>query len=184
VTPRTVLSAAAVAGLLALPITLAADRVSADPAPLAKPTKPVKAAKKAVTRDLRFTLDHQPRGLTTIALPKLKKGAYAITWSAYLDGATGSVDRPLKGECYLRQKKNGQDVLFTADDSTLSVGDSMSVSGSGVIDTRQGSEVALECELTDGTTAGVVRTWGTYATEPIQVTITPVAAYARSNRTH
>ncbi|WP_205471985.1 hypothetical protein [Nocardioides sp. SYSU D00038] len=174
---------AAVAVLAALAgCTGDADEPATEPSPSAAPAP--------TTTELRITVpDGRASGSFGWDLtPHLGTSPAMVTWSAYLEGATGTRAQPLKVECYLRQQQAGQDVLFTADDSTEStVGDSVSLSGAGVVDPADGDRTRLECELTapDGPDKGtepdigVARRWHTNPLEPIQVTITPLGAHER-----
>lgn len=154
------------------------------PAPAAAP-----AMTKPETLDLRYTVRPRTDKLFAVRLPKQKPGGTAITWSAYLSGvgAAASPAVPIKAECYVVQatgRSFDDRVFYLADDSSISTGDDISLSGAGVVDTKKGRVLTFECELDENRPAPIAGlTWQTHPQQPIQVTITPVHDYREKRRT-
>lgn len=132
------------------------------------------------TIELRYQVKPRDDGLLSITLPPQQPGGTMITWSAYLVGVGegASAAFPRKVECYVVQATGpdfGDRVLYVADDSTSSLGTDVSMSGSGLVDTKDGQRLSFECELDDNDPATIHGLgWRTSPQEPIQVTLTPV----------
>lgn len=132
------------------------------------------------TIELRYRVKPTNETLLSIKLPPQQPGGTLISWSAYFQGVgnTGTPANPLKVECYVVQATGpdfGDRILYVADDSTYSLGDDVSVSGSGLVDTADGKRLTFECELDENvrkTIPGLE--WQTHPQQPIQVTLTPV----------
>ena len=155
------------------PTSSASTSPSAEPAPHGR------------TIELRYTVKPRNDSLLAIRLPPQPPGGTMVTWSAYFSGigTVGTAVDPLKVECYVVQA-TGPDfedrVLYVADDSAISAGDDVSISGSGLVDTADGTQLTFECELDENrepTIPGL--TWQTVPEQPIQVTLTGVGSYER-----
>jgi hypothetical protein len=147
---------------------------SSEPAPADAPEP------SGPTVDLRYTLEPRDEALLSIELPPQEPGGTLVSWSAYFAGvgAVARFDRAVKVECYVVQATGPEftdRVLYVATDSANSLGNDMSVSGSGLVDTADGDLLTFECELNDNvepTIPGLE--WRTLPEAPIQVTLTPV----------
>jgi len=142
------------------------------------------AADAPVTQDLRYPVSDSTDITWNRQLPLTGDGAWALTWSATIEGLTeeASAKSPLKVECYVVQGTatdfTGRTFYTAADSATTRGAGEVSMSGAGVVDLADGPVVAIECELNNGIPRPV--TWGTNRKEPIQVTATPIASYAQS----
>ena len=143
-------------------------------------TTPAPDPTTAKTVELRYQVKPRNDGVLTIGLPAQKPGGTMVTWSAYLVGVGkgASPAYPRKVECYVVQATGPafeDRVRYVADDSTSSLGTDVAMSGSGLVDTKDGRRLFLECELDDNDPATIPGvTWRTSPQEPIQVTLTPV----------
>ena len=141
------------------------------------------------TIDLRYQVRPRSTKLFQVNLPPQQPGGTLVTWSAFFQGigAVASTEQPLKAECYVVQStgKSFEDrVLYVADDSSVSTGYDISLSGSGVVDTAEGDRLQLECEIDENSPEPIPGLrWQTHPQQPIQVTLTPVADYEQRQLT-
>lgn len=161
------------------------ERVDPSPSPssiAASPTPSSTVGERPAgrTTELRLTLKPRNEAVVSVKLPQRKPGGTMVTWSAYLVGVgTGaSATNPRKVECYVVQATGpafADRVYYVADSSTLSAGTDVSISGSGLVDTREGRRLFFECELDDNSPEVIPGLqWKTLPGQPIQVTLTQV----------
>lgn len=182
--------------LLCAAVGCATDPPAATPEPgqsagatdgTAPPPTSVPVSEPVTTLDLRYQVEPQTDKLFSVDLPRQQPGGTLITWSAFLSGvgAAASPSAPLKAECYVVQATGtsfDDRVFYLADDSSVSTGFDISLSGSGVVDTAEGERLTFECELDENLPDPIPRLrWQTLAQQPVQVTMTPLQDYRQQS---
>jgi len=166
-----------------------ADPTAAPPSAVATTTPGAEPAPVGHTIELRYRVKPRSSKLFQVNLPPQEPGGTMVTWSAFFAGvgSAATPEEPLKAECYVVQSTGmafEDRILYVADDSSLSAGFDISLSGSGFVDTADGTHLTFECEIDENRPEPVPGLrWETHAQQPIQVTLTPVAAYDRRDLT-
>ena len=158
-----------------------------DPDPAVAPTPSASATSTASptapperTIEMRYRVKPRSSKLFQVRLPPQQPGGTLITWSTFFQGigAAASSTAPLKAECYVVQatsKRFEDRVLYVADDSSVSTGYDVSLSGAGLVDTADGTRLVFECEIDENSPDQIPGLrWQTHPQQPIQVTLTPV----------
>jgi hypothetical protein len=109
-------------------------------------------------------------GAMEFKLPNVPKGRYQVSYSVFMDGATGSVSNPTLAACYLYTLQAG-DWQNSAYTSTIAEGMPAGLSGYDVI-TKAASPLALYCTTNQH---GVgADDWNIPEWHPVRVTLTRV----------